>query len=326
MSGYQRLGFHERCEIGVRAGRGESVRSIAVALGRAPSTVSRELGRNGGRYGYRAHRAEQRWHDTRRRPKPFRLETHQGLCRRVAEKLADDWSPDQIAGWLRKTHSHDPRWWVSPETIYQSLYVQGRGGLRDELTAHLRRGRAKRRSGPERRGRFHDMVMIADRPAEADDRAVPGHWEGDLILGAKAQSQIGMLTERSTRLVLLFALPNDRTAATVSSEIVKVIRTLPAHLKRSLTWDQGKEMAQHVQLSIDTGVQVFFCDPASPWQRGTAENTVGLLRQYLPKDADLSRYTNRQLQAIADKLNRRPRKTLDYQSPAEAYADTLALR
>jgi len=248
------------------------------------------------------------------------------LRRQVEDRLAEDWSPAQIAGWLRRTHPNDPRWWVSPETIYQSLYVQGRNVLRKELTDHLRRGRAKRRSGPERRGRFHDMVMITDRPAEADDRAVPGHWEGDLILGAKAQSQVGMLTERTSRYTLLFALPENRTAETVRTEIVKVIRTLPQQLIRSLTWDQGKEMAQHIQLTIETGVQIFFCDPASPWQRGTAENTVGLLRQYLPKDADLSSYTNEQLATIADRLNRRPRKTLDFASPAEAYADALALR
>ena len=326
MSNYQRLGFHERSEIGARVSRGESMRSIATALGREPSTISRELRRNGGRQGYRAHRAEQRWHDTRRRPKPFRLETHRALRRVVEEKLAEDWSPEQIAGWLRLEHPNDPRWWVSPETIYQSLYVQGRNVLRKELTEHLRRGRAKRKSGPERRGRFHDMVMITDRPPEADDRAVPGHWEGDLILGAKAQSQIGMLTERTSRFVLLFALPENRTAETVRGEIVKVILTLPEHLKRSLTWDQGKEMAQHIQLTIDTGVQIYFCDPASPWQRGTAENTVGLLRQYLPKDDDLSVFTNEQLAAIADKLNQRPRKTLEFRTPAQAYAQAIALR
>ena len=170
------------------------------------------------------------------------------------------------------------------------------------------------------------MVMITDRPAEADDRAVPGHWEGDLILGAKAQSQVGMLTERTSRYTLLFALPENRTAETVRTEIAKVIRTLPQQLIRSLTWDQGKEIAQHVQLTIETGVQIFFCDPASPWQRGTAENTVGLLRQYLPKDGDLSGYTNEQLATIADRLNRRPRKTLEFRNPAEAYADALALR
>jgi IS30 family transposase len=302
------------------------MRSIAAAVGREPSTISRELGRNGGREEYRAHRAEQRWHGTRRRPKPFRLETHRALRRVVEEKLAEDWSPEQIAGWLRLEHPNDPRWWVSPETIYQSLYVQGRNVLRKELTEHLRRGRAKRRSGPERRGRFHDMVMITDRPPEADDRAVPGHWEGDLILGAKAQSQVGMLTERASRYTLLFALPHNRTAETVRSEITKVIATLPQQLLRSLTWDQGKEMAQHLQLTIDTGVQIYFCDPASPWQRGTAETTVGLLRQYLPKDADLSVFTNEDLAVIADRINRRPRKTLQFQSPAQAYAQAIALR
>lgn len=209
---------------------------------------------------------------------------------------------------------------MSPEAIYSALYVQGRGGLRQELTQHLRKGHARRKTGPEKKGRLQDMVMIAERPAEADDRAVPGHWEGDLLHGSKSRSQVGMLTERTTRLTLLFALPNDRTAPTVSAALQEIIQTLPKHLIRSLTWDQGKEMARHAQFTIATGIQVYFCDPGSPWQRGTAENTVGLLRQYLPKTADLSKLGQRDLTRIARELNGRPRKTLDWDTPAEAYA------
>jgi IS30 family transposase len=195
----------------------------------------------------------------------------------------------------------------------------GTRGLRKELTRHLRRDRAQRRSGPERKGRFHDMVMLAERPPEADDRAVPGHWEGDLLLGAGCRSQVGMLTERTTRLTLLFALPHERSAATVSAALAEVIQTLPSHLVRSLTWDQGKEMARHAQFTIDTGIQIHFCDPGSPWHRGTAENTAGLLRQYLPKTEDLSRFSALDHAKIARQLNGRPRKTLDWETPAEAY-------
>ena len=325
MVGYSRLSFEERCELGRGLREGRSVRELAAGLGRAPSTVSRELARNGGRGSYRAWHAQGRWKQCRRRPKVFKLEAHRQLRRRVEQLLTKDWSPTQIACRLRKEHRDDPRWWVSPETIYRSLYVQSKPVLRRELTEHLRKHRVRRRRVDDGRGRFPDMTMIADRPPEADDRRVPGHWEGDLILGSRAQSQVGILTERATRYTLLFALPEDRTAETVRVELAKIIRTLPEHLVRSLTWDQGKEMAQHAQFTIDAGVQIYFCDPASPWQRGTAENTVGLVRQYLAKDADLSVFTPRQLAAIAARLNGRPRKTLDWDTPAEAYAHALAL-
>lgn len=212
-----------------------------------------------------------------------------------------------------------------PRRSIVPFYVQGRGGLRQELTRHLRRGHARRKSGPERRGRFPDMVMIADRPPEADDRGVPGHWEGDLLLGAGARSQVGMVTERTTRVTLLFALPGDRTAAAVSAALADVIQTLPRHLLRSLTWDQGKEMANHAQFRIDTGIQVYFCDPGAPWQRGTAENTVGLLRQYLPRNEDLSKFSASDLTEIAQLLNSRPRKTLDWETPSEAYARLVSV-
>jgi IS30 family transposase len=226
---------------------------------------------------------------------------------------------------LRREHPDDPRWWVSAEAIYHSLYVQGRGGLKAELTQHLRRQRNQRKHH-DGRGRLADMVHISQRPAEARDRAVPGHWEGDLLLGQGGRSQAGMLTERSTRFTLLFALPHDRTAPTVRKALLRVVRTIPTQLRRSLTWDNGKEMAEHLAFSAATDLQVFFCDPAHPWQRGTAENTIGLVRAYLPKKLDLSDYNNRQLARIAGMLNERPRKTLNWQSPAEAYAQLLAVQ
>ena len=319
-----RLTLEERKLIVACRQDGLNVRQTATVLGRAPSTISREVRRNYC-FGswvpcYRAHVAHNRAAQRARRPKIFKLERHPRLARRVERRLRKGWSPEQIAARLRKEHPHDPRWWVSAEAIYRALYVQGRGGLRQELTRHLRRARARRKSGGERRGRLPDMVMLAERPPEADDRAVPGHWEGDLLLGAGSRSQVGMLTERTTRLTLLFALPHDRTAPTVSAALAEVIQTLPSHLLRSLTWDQGKEMAHHVRFTIDTGIEVFFCDPGAPWQRGTAENTVGLLRQYLPKNQDLSKFSAADLAAIARLLNGRPRKTLNWETPAEAYA------
>lgn len=304
---------------------GASIRHIARALERAPSTISRELRRNRvGNFGYRAPVANGIARRRARRPKVFKLERHPKLFRYVLRLLRQDWSPEQISNRLRKLHPHDPRWWVSPEAIYKALYVQGRGELKEELKVHLRRGRTKRRNGPERRGRMHDLVMISERPAEAEDRAVPGHWEGDLILGTKRMSQVGILTERATRYTLLFALPQDRTAETVNEALKKAIKRLPEHMMRSLTWDQGSEMALHAKFTIDTGIQVYFCDPGSPWQRGTAENTVGLVRQYLPKNADLSQFTQKQLDRFADRLNGRPRKTLDWDTPAEAYSRLVA--
>jgi IS30 family transposase len=249
------------------------------------------------------------------------------LAKLIARRLARKWSPDQIAQRLRRDHPDDPRWWVSAETIYQSLYVQSRGGLAKELTAELRRARAKRKSRPavDNRGRIPNMVLISARPAEVADRAVPGHWEGDLIIGADGKSALIVLVERSTRYVMIVPLRLDHTAATVRDALTKAIRDLPAQLRRSLTWDQGKEMSQHVAFSIATDIPVYFCDPSSPWQRGTNENTNGLLRQYWPKGTSFQSLTTREANRVAIELNGRPRKTLDYQTPAEAYADLVAM-
>jgi IS30 family transposase len=295
---------------------------IAAGLGRPCSTVAREVARNGGPRGYRAAYAQHRWNHQKRRPKPFRLEANRRLARRVAGLLRRRWSPERIARRLRRDHPDDPRWWVSAETIYHSLYVQGRGELRAELTRYLRRARPSRKPQTGS-GRLADMVMIAERPPEAKDRAVPGHWEGDLIMGKANSSQVGMLTERSTRYTILFAL-GDKTSPTVRAALAKIVQRLPQELRRSLTWDQGKELAQHLGFTIDTGVQVYFCDPGHPWQRGTAENTVGLVRQYLPKGTSLAGVDQRGLNAIARELNQRPRKVLGWDSPAEAYARVVA--
>jgi transposase, IS30 family len=318
----RRLSHEERFEIGRGLHQGWSLRLIAAGLGRPVSTVAREVARNEGRGRYRAGHAQHRWHHTKRRPKTFKLETNRRLARRVERLLVKGWSPEQIACRLRRDHPGDPRWWVSPEAIYQSIYVQGRGELRHELHRHLRR-QHPRRTRHTGSGRLADMVMISQRPAEARDRAVPGHWEGDLIIGAGKNSQVGMLTERTTRYPVLFRLP-DRTAPTVRVALAKIIVKLPQHLRRSLTWDQGKELAQHVRFTVDTGVQIYFCDPGRPWQRGTAENTVGLLRQYLPKGTDLTSHDQRALNRIAAELNGRPRKTLGWDTPTEAYARLLA--
>jgi len=245
----------------------------------------------------------------------------------VAARLRERWSPPQIAGRLRRDHPGDPRWWVSPETIYQSLYVQGRGGLNRELTAYLRTRRPKRRASQAKRGhgQLTGMVMIADRPPEADDRAVPGHWEGDLVLGGR-NSQIATLVERTSRYLLTVALPTDRTAETVRDALAAAITALPAHLRRSLTWDQGKEMARHVDFTVATGVQVYFCEPGKPWQRGTNENTNRLLRDYWPKGhTDFRTISNDELAHVAHELNNRPRKTLDWATPAEAYSALVAM-
>jgi IS30 family transposase len=310
----------------IQAGRkdGMSARAIAKELGRSHTTVTREVVRNSSvRNAYRANVAQHRADRRARRPKSFKLERHRRLRRWVERKLHKRWSPEQIAQRLRKDHPDDPRWWVSVEAIYGAVYVQARGEMKQDLTRHLRRGRSKRRHGPELRGRIKDVVLIADRPAEADDRAVPGHWEGDLLLGTQSKSQVGLLVERTTRYALLFRLP-DRSAVTTAAALGDVIRKLPAELRRSLTWDQGHELAHHADITLATDMQIFFCDPASPWQKGLAENTVGLVRQYLPRNEDLSIYTQKQLDAIARELNERPRKTLDWDTPAEAYAKLLA--
>jgi IS30 family transposase len=304
----------------------QSLRRIAGGLGRAPSTVAREVRANGGRQRYRACTAEARAERRLRRPKAAKLARCPRLRRAVERGLTQDWSPQQIATWLRRTYPDTTAMHVSPETIYQSLYVQGRGALRRELTQHLRRRRTRRR--PRRRGtggqgQLRDMVLISARPAEIADRAVPGHWEGDLLLGKAGQSAIGTLVERHTRYVMLFALPTGRHAAAVRDQLAAKIVELPEHLRRSLTWDQGKEMAEHHRFTIDTGVQVYFCDPHSPWQRGSNENTNGLLRQYFPKGMVLSGLTPAHLDAVAARLNGRPRQTLGWLTPTQALARVL---
>jgi len=320
------LSFREREEISRGVAAGESLRAVAARLGRAASTVSRELARNGGSGRYRAHRADRKAWQRARGPKPSKLADHLELRAVVEEKLADRWSPQQIARWLRRTYPENREMYVSHETIYLSLFIQGRGALRRELAHSLRTGRAyrrpKRKRDPTGKGRIVDPVMISERPAEVEDRAVPGHWEGDLLMG-KRQTAIGTLVERHTRYVMLFALPDGKNAEAVRDALAATVQRLPAHLWQSLTWDQGKEMAQHAQFSIDTGVQVYFCDPKSPWQRGSNENTNGLLRQYFPKGTDMSLLTQDDLDDAARSLNGRPRQTLDWMSPSEKLAEVL---
>jgi IS30 family transposase len=321
-----RLSSAEREEISRGLGAGESFRQIAIRIGRAASTVSREVGGNGGRPAYRAWLAEASAALRARRPRPAKLARCPRLRREVEELLAERWSPQQIAARLRHDHPDDQEMWVSHETIYQSLFVQGRGALRAELTRCLRTGRARRRP-PKRAnsaGHLTGMVLISERPAEVEDRAVPGHWEGDLIIGKDNGSAIGTLVERQTRFVLLVALPAGRSAELVRVALAERILSLPEQLRRSLTWDRGKEMAGHVQFTIDTGVAVYFCDPHSPWQRGSNENTNGLLRQYFPKGTDLSVHDQAHLDAVARELNGRPRQTLAWMKPSEALAKIVA--
>ena len=322
-----RLSSAEREEVSRGLCAGESLRRIALDLGRAPSTVSREVGANGGRRRYRAVRAEARAVRAARRPRLAKLARNRPL-RQIVERLLEiRWSPQQIAWQLRQDHPDEPEMWVSHETIYQSLFVQGRGALRAELTRCLRTGRARRSPAGRARpsGELSAMVLLSERPAEVDDRAVPGHWEGDLIIGQANRSAIGTLVERQTRFLMLVALPEGRTAEKVRAALAERILTLPAELRRSLTWDRGKEMAEHVRFTIETGVQVYFCDPHSPWQRGSNENTNGLLRQYFPKGTDLSVHSQAHLDAVARELNGRPRQTLGWMKPSEALAKVVAL-
>jgi IS30 family transposase len=305
-----------------------SYRMIAARLGRSPATVCREVNRNGGRGAYRAWRADERTAQRARRPKPSVFERSPRLAAYVNSALERRWSPQQIAASLVVEFPDDEEMRVSHETIYQALFVQGRGGLRRELAACLRSGRARRR--PQRRavtatrGPIRDMVMISERSAEADERAVPGHWEGDLILGKNNQSAIATLVERTTRFTMLIALPNGRTAPVVAAALQAHITTLPRQLLRSITWDQGTEMADHAAFTIATGIPVYFCDPHSPWLRGTNENTNGLLRQYLPKSTDLSIHTQDDLDHIAAELNGRPRQTLGWMKPSQALHQLVA--
>ena len=322
-----RLSLAEREEISRGLAAGRSLRAIAAGLGRAPSTVSREVAAHGGRDRYRAAPADQLAWSRARRPQVCKLATHRRLRAMVAEKLQQEqWSPEQIAGWLKTTYPDDPEMQVSHETIYRTLFIQSRGALRKELTKHLRTGRVIRRPQgtrlPDGRGGRPGILNISERPAEAVDRAVPGHWEGDLVFG-KRMSPVATLVERSTRFVMLVALPGGHKADLVAEALAAKITTLPAALTRTLTWDQGHEMAEHVRFTQATGVEVYFCDPKSPWQRGSNENTNGLLRQYLPRTLDFRTLTQADFDAIADKLNGRPRQTLGFKTPSQVLAEVL---
>lgn len=323
-----RLSLDDRVDIamGIKQGRTYQAIADALVIPRHRSTVWREVHRNGGRDAYRPVVAHRRACEQARRAKTTKLACNPRLRQEVERGLRRLWSPAQISADLAERFGEDPTMAISHETIYKSLYVQGRGELRKELAACLRTGRAQRvsRGRPGPSGSIPDKVMISQRPAEVEDRAVPGHWEGDLIIGKDGKSAVGTLVERSTRYVMLLHLPNGRTAEQVRTAMTAKIVGLPAHLRRSLTWDQGVEMAQHVQFTVDTGVPVYFCDPRSPWQRGTNENTNGLLRQYMPKGTNLAVHSEADLDAFAHSLNTRPRKTLDWANPAEQIAQLVA--
>jgi IS30 family transposase len=316
-----RLSCAEREEISRRLLVGDSFRQIAKRLGRAPSTVSREVHANGRRATYRAWSAEQSAAHRNLRPRTSKLAAHPTLRKEVERRLKERWSPQQIAARLVLDYSDDLTMRISHETIYQSLFIQARGALRKELTTCLRTGRARRRphGRTDLQGRLPDMVMISDRPAEAVDRAVPGHWEGDLIIGKGGKSAIATLVERTSRYLVLVHLPDGRRAEQVRSALTREVIRLPTQLRKTLTWDQGKEMAGHAKFTIDTNVSVFFCDPHAPWQRGSNENTNGLLRQYFPKASDLSPHTQADLNAVARELNARPRQTLQWMKPCEIF-------
>jgi IS30 family transposase len=313
------LKMAEREEISRGLSSGESFRSIAGRLGRAPSTVSREVARHGGGARYRANHADYEASRSALRPKPCRLALNGALRKVVASKLALEWSPEQVSGWLRIRYPDDESMQISHETIYKSLFIQARGVLKKELIKHLRSGRrfryARTSASAELHGKIPDTISIRERPAEAEDRAIPGHWEGDLLYGTKT-SQIITLVERHSRYTALIKVA-DHTSENVVAALTRHVRTLPNSLRRSLTWDHGKEMTNHVNFSVATDVKVYFCDPSSPWQRGTNENTNGLLRQYFPKGADLSDVTQSQLNKVALRLNQRPRKTLGFKTPAD---------
>jgi len=322
-----RLRAEEREDILIGLSKHESMSSIARRLGRAPSTVTREVAANGGVEHYGAWRAHCRARNAVRRPKTPKL-AHPALVAQVSAWLEELWSPQEIAARLRLDFPNDPMMHVSHETIYQSLFVQGRGELRRELARCLRSGRvARRHQGRDQTGsgKIREMVMLSERPAEAEDRAVPGHWEGDLIIGTNHASAVGTLVERTTRLVLLLHLSGGHGAKSVEEAMRKAIATLPEELARSVTWDQGKEMSDHKSFTVATGIPVYFCDPHSPWQRGSNENTNGLLRQYMPKGTDLSTHSADDLLRIQSSLNGRPRKTLGYMTPSEKFAEVVAL-
>ncbi len=321
------LTLAEREEISRSVATGQSIRSVATRLRRAPSTISREIMRNGGQECYRASQADQAAWDRGRRPKTCSLAENRSLAHIVAGKLQLLWSPEQIAGWLKRTYPDDETFQVSHETIYRSLFIQARGVLKKELLQHLRRTRAMRRSRhhtqkSDDRRRIRDAVSISERPAMVEDRAVPGHWEGDLLCGTSG-SQIATLVERHTRYVMLVKVVS-KDAETFANTLIKNARKLPQELYKSLTWDRGTEMADHQRFTLATDIKVYFCDPQNPWQRGSNENTNGLLRQYFPKGTDLSGYSQANLNAVARKLNARPRKTLNYETPAERFSQSVA--
>jgi len=321
------LTLAEREEISRGIATGCSIRSIAASLSRAPSTISREINRNGGQRGYRASQADQAAWDRAHRPKTCKLVENRALARIVASKLQLEWSPEQIAGWLKHTYPDDEHNQVSHETIYKSLFIQARGALKKALLQHLRRTRMMRRSRhhtqkTEDHGRITDTVSIRERPAAVEDRAVPGHWEGDLLFGSH-NSQIATLVERHTRYVML-AKVDSKDTETVINALIKQAHKLPRELYKSLTWDRGKEMADHKRFTLATDIKVYFCDPQNPWQRGSNENTNGLLRQYFPKGMDLSTVSQAKLNAVARRLNERPRKTLNFETPAERFNQCVA--
>jgi IS30 family transposase len=320
------LKLAEREEISRGLVSGESVRLIARRLARSPSTVSREVARHGGRTGYRANHADYEASVSALRPKPCRLALNGRLRKVVASKLALEWSPEQISGWLKIRYPGDENMQISHETIYKSLFIQARGVLKKELIKHLRTGRrfryARKSASEDLRGKIPDTISIRDRPAEIEDRAIPGHWEGDLLCGTKS-SQIITLVERHSRYTSLIKVADHKTE-NVMAALTRHARRLPKSLRRSVTWDHGKEMANHVSFSVATDVKVYFCDPSSPWQRGTNENTNGLLRQYFPKGADLSGFTQSQLDRVALRLNQRPRKTLGFKTPADKFRACVA--
>ena len=321
------LVLSEREEISRGVVAGDSIRSIALSLGRSPSTVSREVNRNGGRRDYRASKADQGAWYRALRPKRCKLVRRRALARIVASKLKLHWSPKQIAGWLKRTYPHDENYQVSHETIYRSLFIQARGALKKELLQHLRSQRVMRRARHKSlkgggQGQITDAVSIRERPASVEDRAVPGHWEGDLIFGTRT-SQIATLVERRTRYVMLAKVDNKDTE-TVINALIKQAHKLPKELCKSLTWDRGSEMADHRRFTLATDIDVYFCDPQSPWQRGSNENTNRLLRQYFPKGTDLSVHSQAKLNAVARQLNERPRETLDFETPAERFSACVA--
>ena len=320
------LTLREREEISRGLALSLSMRQIAAQIGRAPSTVSREIRRSGGRQHYRAAQADRQAWKRAGRPKPCKLFQNRALRKHVAQKLADNWSPEQISGWLKTAFPHNAAMQISHETIYKTLFIQARGALKKELIGHLRSQRPMRKTAKKATGspvNLTNPISIRQRPAEVEDRAVPGHWEGDLLAGGRTTA-IATLVERQSRFVMLVKIDNKQTSSVVSA-LIRQVRQLPVQLRRSLTWDRGSELTNHQDFTVATDVQVYFCDPHSPWQRGSNENTNGLLRQYFPKGADLSKYSQAQLNKVALQLNQRPRKTLGFRTPAAKLSESVAL-